>query len=75
MIDGNIVQVKDDKGSEGGEPFKLILGKMRRANLIEHIKKKEFDNDLLVPYMKLIEQTAPDVMKNDKDFNFKEFDY
>lgn len=59
MIDGGIEGVTHDD-SEDSTSFKLMLGRMRREKLLEQIEKKNFVNDLLVPYSKLNKQIKPE---------------
>lgn len=74
MIDGNIAGVQDKSG-QGGESFKLILGKMRRQKLLDHIDNQNFNNDLLVPYAKLNEQNKPgDEIDPENEIKFKKMD-
>ena len=75
MIDGKIAGVKEE-GNDSGESFKLILGRMRRQKLLEHIENKNFMNDLLVPYEKLNQQNKPgDEIDPENKINFKKIDY
>ena len=58
MIDGKIEGVEREKNESAS--FSLTLGRMRRQKLLEQIEKKNYNNELLVPYRKLNEQIKPE---------------
>lgn len=59
MIDGGIKEVKQDTANDSTS-FQLMLGRMRREKLLEQIAKKNYANDLIVPYSKLNKQIKPE---------------